>query len=113
MSRARGCMYAGCPSVVMTLWEVEDKSGSEIMKKFYVYLKRGYSKNKALRLAKLDFLDKATMLKSHPYFWSPYIVLGDNSPVYAGLWLGKVLPGLLILLLIVIYFRVKNYRKSV
>ena len=113
MSIARGFMYAGCPSVVMTLWEVEDNSGSEIMRSFYFYLKRGYFKNKALRLAKLDFLDKATLLKSHPYFWSPYITLGDNSPVYAGLWPGKILPGLLILLLIVIYLRVKKYRKSV
>ncbi len=113
MSIARGFMYAGCPSVVMTLWEVEDNSGSEIMSRFYFYLKRGYSKNKALRLAKLDFLDKATLLKSHPYFWSPYIILGDNSPVYSGLWPKKILSGFFILLLIIFVLKIRNLRKSV
>ena len=114
MSIARGFMYAGCPSLVITLWEVEDKSGSEIMEKFYRYLKRGYSKNSALRKAKLDFLEDATILKSHPYFWSPYISLGDNAPVYAGFWSGKVLPSsLMILLLVFIFFQTKKIRKSI
>ncbi|MCH7658610.1 MAG: CHAT domain-containing protein, partial [Bacteroidetes bacterium] len=82
MSLARGFIYAGCPSIIMTLWEVEDRSGAEIIKNFYSYLKKGYSKDKALQLAKLEFLDQADMLRAHPYFWSPYIHIGDNSPVY-------------------------------
>ncbi len=82
MSLARSFMYAGCPSIVMTLWEVEDQSGAEIMSKFYYYLKKGYSKDKALRKAKLKFLKKTGMLKSHPYFWSPYISIGDSSGIY-------------------------------
>lgn len=82
MSLARSFMYAGCPGVVMTLWEVEDQSGAEIMSKFYYYLKKGYSKDKALRKAKLKFLKKTGMLKSHPYFWSPYISIGDSSGIY-------------------------------
>jgi CHAT domain-containing protein/tetratricopeptide (TPR) repeat protein len=82
MSLARSFLYAGCPSIIMTLWEVEDNSGAEIMSKFYYYLKKGYSKNKALKLAKLDFLEEADMLKSHPYFWSPFINVGDPSHIY-------------------------------
>jgi len=82
MSLARGFIYAGCPGIIMTLWEVEDRSGAEIIKSFYSYLKKGYSTDKALQLAKLQFLDHADMLRSHPYFWSPYIQIGDPSPVY-------------------------------
>ncbi len=113
MSIARGFMYAGSPSVVMTLWELEDKSGSKIMRKFYRYLKRGYPKSKALRKAKLDFLEEATLLKSHPYFWAPYINLGDNSAIYAGIWQGKIIPSLLVVSLILIWLRRKNYKKSI
>ncbi|MDX2444461.1 MAG: CHAT domain-containing protein, partial [Bacteroidales bacterium] len=113
MSIARGFMYAGCPSVVMTLWEVEDKSGSEIMEKFYRYLKKGHSKNRALRNAKLEFLEEANLLKSHPYFWSAYITLGDNSPVYAALWPGKIVPVFFILLLTFLFIWSKKNRKSV
>ncbi|MBD3319555.1 MAG: CHAT domain-containing protein, partial [Chitinivibrionales bacterium] len=41
MSLARGFTYAGCPSIVMTLWEVSDKSGADLMTGFYRYLKKG------------------------------------------------------------------------
>lgn len=34
MSLARGFIYAGCPSIVMSLWPVDDQSTSTIMKDF-------------------------------------------------------------------------------
>lgn len=81
MSMARAFLYAGCPSIMMTLWEVEDKSSAEIVLNFYQYLFKGYSKPESLRLSKLDYLEKADPLKSHPYFWMGYIVVGDPSPI--------------------------------
>jgi len=82
MSLARGFMYAGCPSIVMTLWQVADKSSSELMTSFYRYLKKGKSKQEAMRLAKLDYLEAADELTSNPYFWSAFVVLGDGTPIY-------------------------------
>jgi len=82
MSLARGFMYAGCPSIIMTLWQVADKSSSELMTSFYRYLKRGKSKQEAMRLAKLDYLKTADDLTSNPYFWSAFVVLGDGAPIY-------------------------------
>lgn len=108
MSLARSFMYAGCPGVVMTLWEVEDNSGAEIMSKFYYYLKKGYSKDKALRKAKLKFLKKTGMLKSHPYFWSPYINIGDPSRIYFGRPLKWIFLGSLILLFTIVSVRIRK-----
>jgi CHAT domain-containing protein len=82
MSLARGFLYAGCPSIVMTLWEVDDKSGAQIMNNFYAYLKDGKSKNEALRLAKLEHLKNADSFKAHPYFWLSYVIVGDSTPLY-------------------------------
>ena len=82
MSLARGFIYAGCPSIIMTLWQVADKSSSELMTSFYKYLKRGKSKQEAMRLAKIDYLEEADDLTSNPYFWSGFVVLGDGSPIY-------------------------------
>jgi CHAT domain-containing protein len=82
MSLARGFYYAGCPSIVMTLWQVSDKSSSELMTDFYKYLKKGKSKQEAMRLAKIDYLDASDDLTSNPYFWSGFVVLGDSSPIY-------------------------------
>jgi CHAT domain-containing protein len=79
MSLARGFIYAGVPSVVMTLWEVQDKSGYEIMRRFYQHLKDGHPKDVALQKAKIEFIKGSNMLKAHPYFWSSYILSGDSS----------------------------------
>ncbi|WP_461640397.1 CHAT domain-containing protein [Labilibaculum euxinus] len=82
MSLARGFFYAGCPSVIMTLWTVEDKTGSNLMSNFYTFLSHGLKKDDALRQAKLEYLKTADALKSHPYFWSGYVTLGDVDPLY-------------------------------
>lgn len=94
MSLARGFFYAGCPSIVMTLWQVADQSSSMLMTSFYKYLKKGKSKQEAMRLAKIDYLDEADDLTSNPYFWSGFVVVGDSSPIYrkSGMvyWIGIV-----------------------
>jgi len=109
MSLARGFIYAGCPSIIMTLWEVEDNSGVAIMKEFYTFLKKGYSKDEALRKAKLNFLEKANMETSHPYFWSGYVNIGDSSPVFK--YTVKTITGLLLLLLLALLAGVVVYKK--
>ncbi len=81
MSLARGFIFAGVPSIVMTLWEVQDESGAEIMKQYYSLLNEGLPKDKALQQAKINVLMNANMVKSHPYYWSSYVLSGDTTPI--------------------------------
>ncbi len=81
MSLSRAFLYAGCPSMVMTLWSVEDKAGSELMISFYSYLSKGFSKDKAMQLAKIDYIKNSPASKTHPYYWAAYVPIGDQSPV--------------------------------
>lgn len=82
MSMARGFIYAGCPSIVMTLWQVSDMSSAELMSGFYKNLKRGNSKKKSLRQAKIAYIKSSDNLKANPYFWSAFMLVGDNSPLF-------------------------------
>ena len=82
LSLARGFIYSGSQSVIMSMWEIEDKSGTEIIEMFYKNLKNGFPKSVALRKARIDFLKNADQLRSHPYFWSALVVYGNNSPLY-------------------------------
>lgn len=111
LSLARGFLYSGSESVVMSMWEIEDKSGTDIIKSFYDNLKRGKSKSEALKKARSSYLKNASQLKSHPYFWSSLVVYGNNSPVYVSRF--KILAGVIILLLILSgvfgYFRYRRY----
>jgi CHAT domain-containing protein len=110
LSLARGFIYSGSKSVVMSMWEIEDRSGTEVVKRFYDHLKRGYSKSGALRSAKLSFTKSADNLRSHPYFWSALIVYGNNSPLYYNRYavIASVLLSLIIICLI-IYLLKRRY----
>ncbi len=108
MSLARGFYYAGCPSIVMTLWQVSDKSSSELMTDFYKYLKKGKSKQEAMRLAKIDYLDSADDLTSNPYFWSGFVVLGDSSPIYKKSVVAYWISILVVFIGLLIFFQYKK-----
>lgn len=82
MSLSRGFMYAGCPSIVMTLWQVSDRSSADLMSSFYKYLKHGKSKKEALRHAKIDYIKNSDGLKANPYFWSSFVQVGDSTALY-------------------------------
>ncbi len=113
MSLARGFMYAGCPSIVMTLWEVSDKSGAQLMQSFYKNLKAGKSKAEALQQAKLNFLKNADNLRANPYFWSSYVIIGDTNPLYPKSYKTFYwLTGIFILFVIVIAGFIRIRKKS-
>ncbi len=82
ISLARGFFYAGCPSIIMTLWEIEDRSGAPIMDEFYRILSNGKKKPVALRMAKLKHLENADPLKAHPHFWLGYVTIGNTDAMY-------------------------------
>ncbi len=80
-SLARAFLFAGTPSVVTTLWEVNDFTSAALIELFYSNLSKGMSKAEALRRAKLDFLSKTDEISGHPTYWASFITLGDASPL--------------------------------
>jgi len=80
MSLARAFKYAGCPNIVMSLWQADDQTSADVMASFFSYLKQGLPKDQALRKAKLDFLDKGSG-KQFPHYWAPFVLIGDDTPV--------------------------------
>ena len=82
LSLARGFLFAGCPSLIAAQWRVDDYSGAEVILSFVKQLKRGCSKSKALQSAQLSFIEKADPLRSHPYFWASYQVIGSNNALF-------------------------------
>ncbi len=105
----RAFIYAGTPSVVASLWSVDDSSTAQLMASFYRNLKT-MSKAEALRQAQLELIrgegrsdliarrgvggigklgetpeprspseDPISVSTSHPYFWAPFILVGDGK----------------------------------
>lgn len=82
ISLAHSFMYAGCPSVIMSLWKIDDKTSADIITAFYKLLSKGKSKSESLRQAKLDYLDEASETLAHPYYWAGLALIGDDAPIY-------------------------------
>lgn len=81
MSTARGFAYAGCPSTVMGLWDLEDAATASIIRGFFERVNEGATLDEALRDAKLDMLDRSDPLKAHPAYWSALVLMGDERPI--------------------------------
>lgn len=72
MGLTRGIFAAGVPSVVASLWTVDDRSTAFLMERFYTNLQT-MNKAEALRQAKL-----ATMKQyPSPFHWAPFCLQGD------------------------------------
>lgn len=82
MSLARAFAYAGCPSIVMSHWLVDDKASAQLMDYFYRYLSQGLPKDEALRQAKLTYLETASVQKAHPFFWGNFVLMGNADPIF-------------------------------
>lgn len=113
MSLARGFIFAGCPSIVMTLWQVEDKSGAEIMRNFYSFLAKGKRKDVALQMAKLKHLEYSDPLTAHPHYWLGYVNIGNPEALYTSKDIYFILFLVVVILFVLIdwYYRRKKPRK--
>lgn len=71
---ARGLLHAGAQSLILSLWDVHDKSTAQFMTVFYGKLRQGQSKAAALKAAMLELRESYP----HCYQWAPFILVGKS-----------------------------------
>lgn len=70
----RGLLYAGAHALLLTLWDVSDRSTAEFMIRFYREL-QGEPVNKAAALQRT--MQAIRDAYPHPYYWAPFLLAGD------------------------------------
>src|SRR5205807_5750700 len=63
----RAFLAAGAPSLVMSLWPVEDNATNELMQLYYQRLLNGEGKAQALRDAQCSLIHGTSSIYTHPY----------------------------------------------
>lgn len=81
MSLARAFRYAGCPSVLMSLWESDGSVSKDLMHRFYENIAEGFTKDEALRQAKINYLKTATPNRRSPRYWANFVLIGEADPL--------------------------------
>lgn len=77
MGLTRAFMYAGAPTVGVSLWSVNDIATADLMADFYRNLlaKDGAKPAAALRTARRNMI--AGGKYSAPFYWAPFVLVGD------------------------------------
>ena len=79
MGLTRAFMYAGAPTVGVSLWSVADKSTADLMTDFYKRLLTNsatpVAPSAAMRDAQLAMI--AGKKYSAPFYWAPFVLVGD------------------------------------
>ncbi len=113
MSLSRSFILAGIQSVVHGLWRINDESSSLIMDSFYKYLAEGKSKSKALQLAKIDYIQKASPELANPKYWAGLVLMGDQSSLTRNnIYVIYFLGGFIVLLIAAVLFYRFNFSKA-
>jgi len=73
---SRGVFHAGASSLAASLWKVNDEATVDLAVEFYRALLAGRTKPEALRRAALRTRSRLR----HPYYWAPFVLLGDPGP---------------------------------
>jgi CHAT domain-containing protein len=68
----RGLFCAGAASVLLSLWDVHDRSTAELMQAFYKRFIEVGGAEAALQSA----MHEVRQSKPHPYFWAPFVISG-------------------------------------
>jgi CHAT domain-containing protein/tetratricopeptide (TPR) repeat protein len=72
----RGFFYAGAPRVVATLWEIDDRTTAEVMRRFYQFMmERNQRPAEALRAAQVAMWK--TNGWASPYYWAAFTIQGE------------------------------------
>ncbi len=102
MNLSRAFQYAGSPNIVMSLWKAKDQPSAAIMRSFFLNIKNGLPKDKALQQAKIDYLKQADPFQSLPSQWATFVFVGDTTPMNfkSNLWSWIALGSLFIVLLV-------------
>jgi CHAT domain-containing protein len=70
----RGLLRAGAQSLVLSLWDVHDRSTQEFMVSFYTKMQQGLSKRLAIQAAMVELRERVP----HPYYWAPFLLIGKG-----------------------------------
>ncbi|MBX2842937.1 MAG: CHAT domain-containing protein [Flammeovirgaceae bacterium] len=105
-SMARGFVYAGVPSVVNTLWKINDNFSADIMAGFYQNLDDGKQVDESLQQAKMNYIRQADEISADPANWAAFVLLGEKEALTVRgffksgmfVYLGLIFIGLLVFL---------------
>lgn len=108
-SLARAFRQAGCPNLVMSLWQADDLATGQIMEKLYQKRAENTPQTAALASAKRVFLTKTEDNRlTHPFFWATFVRVGSIENTGLATFFPTIILAALAILAALFYWYLKT-----
>ena len=75
---ARGFFYAGASALLVSQWSLADDTAATLVPTaIRLHADKGLWRAEALRRASLAILDDRRADHTHPFYWSPFVLIGE------------------------------------
>jgi CHAT domain-containing protein/Flp pilus assembly protein TadD len=114
ISLSRAFSYAGCKSILTSLWKADDATTAFIIKRVHEYLEGGFSKDDALQRAKIDYLESKEIdarFKT-PVYWAHLVLIGNSEPMVTRYYPFYIIFSIAVIVLAVIFFKRNRRQKA-
>ncbi len=78
----RAFFFAGTPTILSSLWSVDDQATEALMTAFYRHWQAGMGKAEALQAAQAEV--RANPQWASPFYWAGFVLNGDPGAMHAG-----------------------------
>jgi pentatricopeptide repeat protein len=112
MSLSRAFSYAGCKTVITSLWKADELSTAFIIKRLHHYLQKGLAADESLQKAKIDYLESSGIddRYKNPAYWAHLVLIGNIDPVTKPVFNWLVDVALIAFFILITYWRIKKTR---
>lgn len=102
LSIGRGFQYAGVQNVLFFLWNVNDKTTSQLMQFFYQNLHRSVSHGYVVHTAKLDYLASTSIANAQKssYYWAAFVYYGSYQATKTSSYNWILILGIFLLIML-------------
>ena len=75
----RALIHVGIATMIVARWKIDAPSSRELLRRFYhAWLVQRQPRAYALQVAQRSFLADPRHYLSHPFHWSPFVIVGGN-----------------------------------
>ena len=75
LGMVRGLLFAGTRAVLVSLWDIDDKSTATFMKAFYGHMVASKDIATGMQIAMREMRE----IYPHPYYWAPFVAIGKTG----------------------------------
>ncbi len=114
ISLSRAFSYAGCKSVITSLWKADEISTTFICRRLHHYLQKGFAIDRALQQSKIDYLESNEIEDrfKNPAYWAHLVLIGDYRPVVKHGYSWEIFWVTIATITLLVYFAIKKKNQA-